>query len=92
LHEKPDLKAQEKKNADHQSPIYHGKKLSLKDVEFRYGYPADSSVEVIRAKGIAKSFAGYSDGGDNETVAGQRCECKEGYPCADLIDVKECDK
>lgn len=82
----------EKKIADHQSPIYHGKKLSFKDVEFRYGYPADSSVEIIRAKGVAKSFAGYSDRCDDETVAGQRCKCKKGYPCTDLINVKECDK
>lgn len=59
----------ERNFADHQSPIYHEKKLSFKDVELRYGYPADSSVEVVRAKGIAKSLAGYSDGCDDETVA-----------------------
>lgn len=74
MHGKPGSKAQGnikgEKFADHQSPIYHGKKLSFEDVELRYGYPADSSVEVIWAKGIAKSFAGYSDRGDDETMAG----------------------
>lgn len=70
LHEKPDMKI----FADHQSPIYHGKKLPFKNVELRYGYAAHSSVKVVRTKGITKPFAGYSDGGDDETMACQGCE------------------
>ena len=57
---------------NHQTPINHCQKLSFEDIEFGDSYTAHFCVEIIRTKGIAEAFAGYSYRGDDKSMASQR--------------------
>jgi len=75
--------------ADHQTPIYHLQKLPFENIELCHCDTTDFGIEIVWAECIAKTFAGYGDWSDDETMTGQRGQCKPGRTRADLINVEQ---
>jgi hypothetical protein len=73
---------------DRQSPVNHGKELSLQDVELRHGDSANFGIQAVCAKCVAETLAGHRDGCDDKAMAGQTGKDEEGHASTYLVNIE----